>query len=147
MYKLTKDVLETGKFELTDILKKIDTFWLKGNITEEQRNELYELAQSKAKPENSADLLAKVVELEKRVQTLEARITANDSTNEETPEEGEEVVTDEYPEFVVGKWYYEGDKTTFEGAKYVCVAPEGTVCVWSPKDYPTYWEVVNESKT
>ena len=43
--------------------------------------------------------------------------------------------------YVVGKWYYNGDKCSFEGVNYVCIAPEGATCVWSPKDYPAYWEV------
>ena len=144
MYKLTKNVLETGKFELTDILKKIDTFWLKGEMSDNQRNELYELAQSKAKPENSVDLLAKISELEKKIHSIEAKLNANDNTTEETPEEGETVIEDTYPEFVVGKWYYNGDKVTFEGTTHVCAAPDGVVCVWSPKDYPAYWEVISE---
>ena len=35
-----------------------------------------------------------------------------------------------------------GDKITFEGGKYKCIAPDGVVCVWSPKEYPVYWELV-----
>lgn len=137
MYKLIKNVLETGKFELSEVLKKIDTFWLKGSITEDDRTELYELAQSKAKPEESVDLFAKINELEMRLKLLEEKL-ASDS---ETPSE-EADTTAEYPEFVVGKWYYTGDKVTFEDKQYICIAPESTVCVWSPKDYPTYWEEV-----
>lgn len=138
MYKVTKDVIGTGNFELKGMLKKIDTFWLKGCMTDEQRSELYELAQSKAKPENSIDLIAKITELEKKVQNIEARLDANSNT----PEEGETVIINDYPEFVDGKWYYKDNKITFEGTKYICIAPEGTVCVWNPKDYPTYWKVI-----
>lgn len=50
--------------------------------------------------------------------------------------------TEEYPEFVVGKWYYNGDKCSFGGKNYTCTAPTGTVCVWSPTDYPAYWKEV-----
>ena len=38
--------------------------------------------------------------------------------------------------------YYKGDKVTFEGAKYICIAPDGVACTWSPVQYPTYWEKV-----
>ena len=77
------------------------------------------MAQSKAKPENSVDLLTKISELEKKIHSIEAKLNANDNTTEETPEESETVVEDTYPEFVVGKWYYNGDKVTFEGTKHV----------------------------
>ena len=133
MYNLIKDVLKTGKFDLTDILKKIDTFWLKCEITDEQKAELYELAQSKAKPENSVDFMKKIEELEQRVKALE-----------ENKVSGDEKPTEEYSEFVVGKWYYVGDKITFESEKYECIAPEGVTCVWSPKDYPTYWNLITD---
>lgn len=38
--------------------------------------------------------------------------------------------------------YYNGDKVTFEGSKYICIAPDGVACTWSPTQYPTYWEKV-----
>lgn len=143
MYKVTKDVIGTGNFELKDILKKIDTFWLKGCMTDEQRSELYELAQSKAKPENSVDLLTKIGELEKKIQAIEERLTQDDWN--ETPGEGEgEDSVNKYSPFEEGKWYYSGDKIIFEGVKYKCIAPDGVVCVWSPQNYPTYWEVIEE---
>lgn len=36
--------------------------------------------------------------------------------------------------------YHAGDKITFEGAHYICIVPEGVACVWSPAEYPAYWE-------
>ena len=56
------------------------------------------------------------------------------------PEEEKEPDAEEYPEYEVGKWYYAGDKISFNGSNYVCIAPDGAVCVWSPADYPAYWE-------
>jgi hypothetical protein len=50
--------------------------------------------------------------------------------------------TESYDDYVPGKWYYGGDKASFNGKNYVCTAPEGTVCVWSPSEYPTYWREV-----
>lgn len=52
--------------------------------------------------------------------------------------------SDVYPEYVVVKWYYNGDKITFDNEKYICTAPDGQVCVWSPVDYPAYWQKVEE---
>ena len=52
----------------------------------------------------------------------------------------------EYPEYKqptgAHDAYYNGDKVTFEGKKYICIAPEDTACVWSPSDYPAYWKLV-----
>ena len=127
MYNIIKTVLNSGGYDLTAILKKIDTLWVQGKLTNAEYEELNSLARGGAKPENSIDIFHKLEELEKRVIALESG---------ESKEE-----TEEYPEYEIGKWYYKGDKVTFEGKNYVCIAPEGTVCVWSPKDYPAYWEV------
>ena len=71
-----------------------------------------------------------------RLNDLESRVRALESNTQiETP-------TEEYLEFVVGKWHYNGDKCSFGGKNYTCTAPTGTVCVWSPTDYPAYWEEV-----
>lgn len=84
--------------------------------------------------ENNADtaqevnMLAKLKELEQRVRALEESDGAE-------PGEG-------YPDYVAVKWYYNGGKITFEGGKYKCIAPDGVVCVWSPTEYPPYWEMV-----
>ena len=128
MYNAVKNVLTQGNYNLKDMLNKIEVLWVKGKLTDEQNEELIALARGGATIENSLNILAKLDELEKRVRALEG--------NAENPEE--------YPEYEVGKWYYTDDKCSFEGENYVCIAPNGTVCVWSPKDYPAYWEKVKE---
>lgn len=128
MYNIIKTVIETGNFELTDIIRKIDTAWFEGKITDEEKAELVEMAREKANPQHSMDLYAAVADLEKRVKILETQ-TPSEPTDEE-----------EYPPFEDGKWYYNGDKISFEGNNYECIAPDGVVCVWSPSAYPTYWE-------
>ena len=142
MYGVIKNVINSKRYDLADILKKLDTLWVQGTITEEQRTELVLLAQNNAKVENSVDLLKMYVELDKRVTALEKANapTEDDSASGDASgeEDVEEVVA--YTEFEVGKWYYAGDKISFNGKNYVCVAPEDSVCVWSPIDYPAYWE-------
>ena len=127
MYNIVKNVLINGGYDLTEMLKKIDALWLQGKLTDTEYEELNTIARGGAKTEYSIDVIAKLEEFDKRLSAIE-----NGNVNTET--------TEEYPEFVVGKWYYNGDKVSFEGKNYVCIAPEGTVCVWSPKDYPAYWE-------
>ena len=127
MYDGIKDVINTRRYVLADMLHKIDTLWAQGDIDDDQRTELIALAQGNADMTQEANVLTKIEELEQRVRALETGNT----------EPGEA-----YPDYVVGKWYYNGDKITFEGGKYKCIAPDGVVCVWSPTEYPTEWELV-----
>ena len=126
MYQIIKNVIERGGYDLSAILTKIDTLWASGSLTDEQRTELIGLARSNGDARYSADIIAKLNDLETRIRALE-----NASTTEPTVE---------YPEYVAGKWYYNGDKCSFENGNYICIAPAGTVCVWSPTEYPAYWQ-------
>lgn len=130
MYEIIKGVIQSGRYELTDILAKIDTLWVQGDLSDDERTELMNLARSGADPAQGVDVLAKLSDLDKRVAKVE-RAGATD------PEPGEE-----YPEYATGKWYYKDDKCTYKGSKYICTAPAGVVCVWSPDEYPAYWQLV-----
>ena len=145
MYEVIKTVIETGEFELTDILKKIDIHWISGKITDEERTKLIQFAQGKANPQNSVNnlqVLKKLAELEKRIKAVEDKQNASENTDEEGAEDtGEETPVETYPEYVAGKWYYNGDKCSEDGKNYTCIAPEGQVCVWKPSEYPAYWEL------
>ena len=125
MYKIIKNVIENKAFELSDIISKIDTQWVQGRIGEDEKNELIELARAQALPQNSIDVYQKLKELEDRVKALE---------------NGEESANQTLSDFVVGKTYYKDDKVIFGGKTYICIAPDGAVCVWSPGDYPAYWQ-------
>lgn len=134
MYEVIKKVIESKKYELSDILKKIDTLWLQGDISDSQKETLTTLARSNAEISNSIDVLVKLEEMNKRLTSVEAELKAlkADSSDDET-----ETTVEEYAQ---GIWYYAGDKVSFNGSTYICTAPEGIVCVWSPTDYPAYWE-------
>ena len=41
MYSIIQSVINAGSFELTGILRKIDTLWLKGDIDDDRRTELF----------------------------------------------------------------------------------------------------------
>lgn len=128
MYDVIRDVINSQRYVLADMLHKIDTLWAQGDLDDEQRTELIALAQGNADTTQEMNVLEKLKELEQRVRALE--------------ESGGAELGEEYPDYVAGKWYYNGDKITFEGGKYNCIAPDGVVCVWSPTEYPTYWELV-----
>lgn len=116
-------------FDLTAMLGKIDYHHVRGNLTDAEREELVAAAREKANPKVGVDVMAKLEEIEARLRALE-------EGKQESTETG---TVDEY---VVGKWYYAGDKVTFDGKTYTCIAPAGVVCVWSPAEYPAYWEIV-----
>lgn len=114
-------------FDLSQMLAKIDYHHIRGNLTDADREELAALAREKANFSGSVDVLKKLEEIENRLRVLEGN-TASGGDAETAPE------------YQAGKWYYAGDKVTFDGKVHTCIAPDGVVCVWSPAEYPIYWE-------
>lgn len=158
MYEVFKSVITSGNYELSDILTKIDTIWVQGQITDEQRTELVELARQNADPEQSYAPLQKQIDTlfvnMAEVSTQVSENTANiKAIKDKLAEQGTEVPEpepepgDEYPAWKqptgAHDAYYKDDKMTFtDGNKYICISPEGVACVWSPVEYPTYWQLV-----
>lgn len=139
MFEIIQSVINTGNFELTDILHKIDTLWLKGDIDDDQRTELINAAREKADPSSSyASLQEQVAKLADDLTALAARVTALEGGGTEP--------VDEYPAYVqptgAHDVYHNGDKVTYNGTRYICIAPDGVVCVWNPDTYPAYWQEV-----
>lgn len=116
-----------GTFDLTDMLAKINTHHICGNLTDAEREELISAARQKANPFGGVNVMEKLQELENRVRALEEG-KANEPA--ETA-----------PDYQPGKWYYKGDKVTHDGKVYECIAPDGVVCTWSPAEYPAYWQL------
>lgn len=146
MYKIIKTVIESKRFELSDMLKKIDTFWVQDNITEEEHAELIKLARKKALPENSyAGTQARIDTLYKEVADIKKRLSLlENGENTESP------VADEFPEFVqptgAHDAYHSGSKITYNGIRYVYIAPDGIIVVWSPDTMPDYWQEYVETE-
>lgn len=137
MYEVTKNVIQSGSFELNDILAKIDTLWLQGSLTDAERLDLINMARAKADPSNSyAPLQAQIDALAARVKALEDAAAPADP----------EAPADEWPAYVqptgAHDAYHNGDKVSFNGKRYICTAPEGVAVVWSPDVYPAYWQEV-----
>lgn len=160
MFEIIKNVISEGRYALNDILKKIDTIWLQGDLTDDERTELMAMAREHALPENSfaplqkqIDILAVQVtalksEIELHSKYIEAINTAISNLGGEVSEP-EEPVQEEYPSYVqptgAHDAYHRGDKITFtDGKKYECIAPEGVAVVWDPVTYPAYWQEVIE---
>ena len=139
MYEIIKNVIQSKQYELTDVLRKIDTLWFEGTLTEEQRAELRESAQTNAKPENSyAPLQNQINTLFENVKELAQEIAAlkNGGVAPEEP-------TEEYLPYVqptgAHDAYKAGDKITYKDKKYIC---QKDGCVWNPDDYPQGWKKV-----
>ena len=143
MYKVIKDVINGKAYELTDMLKKVKTLWLEGDISDAQKEELVELARENAKPENSyAPLQNQINTLFANVKELAQEILALKNGGV-TPEEP----TEEYPPYVqptgAHDAYNIGDKITYNGKKYEC---QMNGCVWNPDDYPQGWKLVEKTE-
>ena len=147
MYGIIKNVIEAGNYELVNMLKKINTVWIESNITDEQKQELDELARANANAENSYAPLQKQLEnTNLRIDSLEERIAKLEGQATEEPTEPEPV--DEYSEFKQPSGahdaYHVGDKITYNGKKYICKLDN---CVWTPDAYPQGWQEVVEENT
>lgn len=141
MYSVIKDVITKGSYELVDILNKINKLWVENALTEEERDELVNLARTNAVPDNSyAENTQQIANLWEYYQQLDARLSLLESqgTTDPKPEE-------EWPEYKqptgAHDAYNVGDKITFEGKKYECLI---NGCVWNPHDYPQGWKLIEE---
>lgn len=135
MYEVIKNVINSRNYELKNLLHKINIMYVEGNITEEQKEELDNLARERAKSENSyAPLQKQIDDLAKRIQALEVM---------NSEEEGETII--DYPEYVQPTGghdaYKIGDRITYNGRKYECTMDN---CVWTPTDYPQGWKLIED---
>ena len=140
MYQIVKTLIEAGGYDLADLLHRIDVLYARGRLTDEERENLYELARTGANPDDSLpDVTERVGAVEERVAELEARVTAiEDGTM--TPGSQGPPAEEEWPEWVrptsKDEYYHKGDKVTFEGARYVC---DKNNVVVSPAEDPKSW--------
>lgn len=147
MYEIIKSVITAGRYELADMLKKIDTIWLQGSITDDQRTELITLAREHAAPENSYApvqkqlniLFTNLAELAAAVKANSDAIAVLQGGTADQPEQ------EEYPEYIqpagAHDAYNTGDKITYGGRRYIC-RMDG--CVWDPVTYPEGWSEAEE---
>lgn len=135
MYNEVKTVIESGSYELVDILAKIDKLWLEAKLTDEQREELTEMARDNANPENSkGDLAERVTLLETSLDSVLKRLDEleGSDTGDETIEPWDQ-----------NRRYYVGDKCLWNGEVYEAIlGDEGHPVVWSPEGYPAAWRLV-----
>lgn len=145
MYDVIKNVIESGRYELNDMLKKIDTIWIQGDITEEQKKELVMVAQANADPSQSnAPLQEQIEEISKKQIALEETVRALSAMVQkikETVESGGTVVPEpepqpqeEYPAWepyngIPPVKYQVGSKVSHNGKKWESMVANN---VWEP---------------
>ena len=142
MYSTIKSVIYSGRYELNDMLHKIDTLWVQGDLTDEQRTELTDLARENADPAQSyAPLQEQIDQAFAQIKALSARVEKLEAGEVQEPAPEPE----EWPEWVqptgAHDCYNTGDKVTYNGQHYVSKI-DGNV--WSPDAYPRGWEVYSE---
>lgn len=144
-YEDLRAQISSGDFKLQAMLDKLTRLYIEDMLTEEEYDDLMQLARANANPDKDIEentdiikqLMLRVTESEQKLKDLEARIVKLEDPETE-PEEP--VVT--YEPYDPYKWYYKDMTCSFEGKNYVCIAPEGVVCTWSPAGYPPYWKLV-----
>lgn len=144
-YEDLRAQISSGDFKLQAMLDKLTRLYIEDMLTEDEYDVLMQLARDNANPdkeiEENADIIKQlmqhVTESEQKLKDLEARIAKLEDPEAE-PEEP--VVT--YEPYDPYKWYYKDMTCSFEGKNYICIAPEGVVCTWSPAGYPPYWKLV-----
>lgn len=140
MYIIISNVIKSGNYELNDMLRKIDTIWVQGSLTDEERGELVELAQSNADPARSyAPLQEQINQAFDRIKALEGRMAKLAAGEEPEPEE--------WPEWY--KWdgvgrvpWQNGSKCTHNGVRYISRVDNN---VWEPGGegvHENIWEAV-----
>lgn len=120
-----------GDYDLTDLLHRVDVLYIEVKLTDEEREQLVNMAREKSRP-MVGDCEKSIIELTVRVQSLEARVDAVEGK-----------AADEYPDYVEGRIYRYGDQVTFSGKRYKMVLP-GEVMA-SPTVYPDAWEYVEDA--
>lgn len=119
-------LIQLKNYDLKTLLKNIDQYHIEGQLTDEDRQDLYAQARREAIAEY--DLAGEINALWAAVRELQKSAS--------TPEQ-----TEKWPEFVqpthAGTAYQIGDRITFKGERYVCILAH---CVWSPADYPAGWQ-------
>ena len=148
------DFITQGNYDLNALVERIKNFEIRGDITSSQSDELLALARERANEQDKyGDFQTQINSLADAVGALTLRADLVEQKFDALCREvGIEIdisvpaSSDTIPEFVqptgAHDSYYYGDKVTFNGKTWKCIAPEGYACTYSPSAYPGYWEEV-----
>lgn len=128
MKDVFKTVISKGDYDLTALLKKIDTYHIEGKITDEERDELYSLARQAPKAQYNYD-----TEIEKIWEAIRALQSNNNTEGDTNPPEEFKQPTGAHDA------YMKGATVVYNGKTYKSIIDNN---VWSPDTYPNGWEVI-----
>ena len=83
MYEIIKSTIESRNFVVSDIKNKVDTLWIEGVLTSEQREELIQLVFEYANPGTQApELKSLITRVLQEIETIKDRIEKLEGGNE-----------------------------------------------------------------
>ena len=83
MYEIIKSTIESRNFVVSDIKNKVDTLWVEGVLTSEQREELVQLISEYANPDTQAPELKSLIAIVlQEIETIKDRIEKLEGGNE-----------------------------------------------------------------
>ena len=129
MKSIFENVIKKGGYDLTKLLRKVDTYHVEGKITDAERDELYALARTK--PEAQYDYKGEIDRLWAAIRGLQKGEATEDT-------EGNAAVEWVQPTGAHDA-YNKGDKVTFTDGKVYVSVIDGNV--WSPLVYPAGWQI------
>ena len=128
MNEIIMAAIQSGRFDLTDLTRKIGKYHIDGLLTDEQRDALITAARDKADPKGSYGTWQ--AEIAKVWEAIHALQNAQPTQPDE----------DEYPPFRqptgAHDAYSQGDKFTYKGKRYIVTHPGIKTYVWNPDTYP-----------
>lgn len=147
MYDIIKDLINNKNYQLVDMITKINKLWLEYQLTDEQRDELIELANANINIDNEKP------ELQNQIDTLSDYIKNTLEPRIKALEEGQTVEPppEEYPAWapydgVVNMGYDYGDKVSHNGFNWINML-QGMKNIWEPGASgidERYWKKVEE---
>ena len=138
MKNIFLSVIRRGNFDLNGILKRIDEYHVEGKLSDDERAELIAAARGDATP--GMDVKQEIQILWAAVRELAAKIAAGSGEADEGIDEAD-VPEYQAPTGAHDAYYY-GSICRYGDKLYMCIAPEGVACVWSPDVMPGYWQVM-----
>ena len=138
MKSIFEAVIRNGGYDLNRILQRIDEYHVEGKLTDEERQHLMAAARGDATP--GMDVMQEIQLLWAAVRELQAEIAAGSGEADEGIDEAD-VPEYQDPTGAHDAYYY-GSICRYGDKLYMCIAPEGVACVWSPDVMPGYWQVM-----
>lgn len=145
MYSIIKNVIINHTYtDLNKLLAKIKRVWIEENITEEEYNELVQLALTNS-PVKDYAVQEELDKIWLAIRAIEARLDSGEGSSNTEPSGNEPEPAAEVPAYVqptgAHDAYQTGDKVTYNGAVYESLINGN---VWAPDVYPAGWRLIEE---